>query len=253
MQAHEVAHQWWGSTVETETYHDQWLGEGMATYSAMRFASTELKYQFFLDKLRKYRDDIFASRQSLFSKGAEAGAIIQGFRTASSKTKRDFQLIIYYKAALVMHMLRCHLTDWSTLDDSRFNDFIKEFYRRYAGKSASTHDFKSLLEEMTGIDWTWFFDQWIYGNDLPKYKFTRKIKQDQDDNLWRAYCKIDRSNVPPGFTVIMPIEIEFDKDSKQYTVVVIREEVTEFTLAFEKKPKAVRLNPFEAVLCQVKQ
>lgn len=253
MQAHEVAHQWWGSTVDFETYHDQWLSEGLAEYSAMRVAKVELKENYFYDKLREYRDNVFASRASLFTEGAEAGPIIQGYRTASSVTKGDYELIIYQKAALVLHMLRCHLTDWNMLDDSKFNEFMREYYRTFAGKQASTIEFKRLLEKQTGIDWTWFFDQWIYGNDLPTYKFLRTIKQDPNDQLWRASCRIEQLNVPDGFTVIMPLEIKFDKDSRKYMPYVIREPVMEFTLAFEEKPEDIRLNPFEAVLCKVEQ
>lgn len=252
-QAHEIAHQWWGNTVGYETYHDKWLCEGMAEYSALRMASTYLDYEIFLEKLRRYRNAVYSVRRGWLFKGVEAGPIIQGYRTASSKTPDDYMLVIYHKAALVMHMLRCHLTDWNTLDDSRFNDFLKEFYRQYAGKNASTYDFKHLLEEQTGIDWTWFFDQWIYGNELPVYKFTRHIEHDDSDGMWRAHCTIEQKDVPDDFTVIMPVEIDFGKDSKQYTAFVVKGASKDFTLAFEDKPKEIRLNPFEAVLCKVEQ
>jgi hypothetical protein len=31
--SHEMAHQWWGHTIMTGSYHDQWLEEGFATYA----------------------------------------------------------------------------------------------------------------------------------------------------------------------------------------------------------------------------
>ena len=251
--SHEVAHQWWGSTVGYETYHDQWLSEGLATYSSLRYCHTELQHSRFLEKLREFRDNVYSVRKAWFYSGAKSGAIIQGYRTNSSKTDGDFRLVIYEKAALIMHMLRCHLTDWSTLDDSRFNDLLKEYYLKYAGRNACTQDFRNLLEEQTGIDWGWFFNQWVYGNDLPEYNFHKELIHDASDGVWRAVCTVEQKNVGPDFTVIMPVEIEFDEDRKQYTAVVIRGESKEFTLAFEEKPKAIRLNPFEAVLAKVNQ
>jgi aminopeptidase N len=253
IRSHEVAHQWWGSTVGYETYHDQWLSEGLATYSSLRYSNTVVHNDRFLEKLREFRDNVFSVRKSWFVSGEEAGPIIQGFRTSSSKTTGDYRLIIYEKAALVLHMLRCHLTDWNTLDHSRFNDFLKDFYRRYAGKNASTQDFRNVLEEHTGVDRGWFFNQWIYGNELPEYTFHKEIKKDRKNGLWRSFCRIEQHKVRPDFVVIMPIEIEFEKNEKQYTAYVVRGEATEFVLTFDRKPKAIRLNPFEAVLAKVKQ
>ncbi len=93
--AHEVAHQWWGSTVGIETYHDQWLSEGLATYSSLRYCHTALKQDKFFEKLREFRDNVYTVRNDWLYSGEKAGAIIQGYRTVSSKTGDDLQLIIY--------------------------------------------------------------------------------------------------------------------------------------------------------------
>ncbi|MBD3401644.1 hypothetical protein GF420_02015 [candidate division GN15 bacterium] len=253
MRAHEVAHQWWGSSVGYETYHDQWLSEGLAEFSCLRYCNTVVTPERFVEKLREMRDNVFSVRKNWLIGGEEAGPIIQGRRTTSSKTSGDYQLIIYEKAALVLHMLRCHLTDWSTLDHSRFDDFLKEFHQQYAGRNASTQDFRNLLEKRTGIDWGFFFDQWIYGTELPEYVFERSIDMDASDGLWRARCRVEQREVGPDFTVIMPLQIEFANKSVQYTAQVIRGPETEFVLTFDQEPKKVRLNPFEAVLAKVDQ
>ena len=110
--AHEVAHQWWGIGVGYETYHDQWLSEGFAEYSALLYIQSILGGKKFLEKIEDYRKDIFSVRKYIFGlSGEEAGPIIMGYRTASTKTEGDYGLIIYKKGALVLHMLRNMMID----------------------------------------------------------------------------------------------------------------------------------------------
>ena len=96
--AHEVAHQWWGATIDWSTYHDQWLSEGFAEYSGLWYVQAAMKDdKKFFEILDDWKDEILAtrkSRKSVFSSGVEAGPISLGYRTSTSKTSGDYSLII---------------------------------------------------------------------------------------------------------------------------------------------------------------
>ena len=250
--AHEVAHQWWGTTVGFETYHDQWMSEGFAEYSALMYLQAVSGSDKFLEKLQQNRDDIFSVRKFLFSSGEESGPIALGYRTSSTKTGGDYDLIIYKKGALVLHMLRNLLIDLKTMNEDLFFQMMKEYYDTYKGKDATTKDFQGLTEQYTGIEMDWFFNQFVYGTELPEYEF-KYVLDKASDGLYYANCTITQSNVSESFKMYVPVEIEFP-NGKAYLRLLIDKPLYEFKLPpLAEKPKKIRLNPFESVLAKVKQ
>jgi len=251
--AHEVAHQWWGVGVEYETYHDQWLSEGFAEYCGLLYVQAALGHEKFIDLLREYRENVFNVRKYLFDSGKESGPIAMGYRTLSTETPGDYGLIIYEKAALCLHMLRNMMIDFSTMNEDSFFNMMREFYRTYRGRAATTADFKKLTEKYIGIDMTWFFDQWIYGNSLPTYSFTYRFERGADGR-YTAICSVVTEGVDNNFKMYVPLEIEIDREKKAYIRVMIEGPEYSFSLpTLPKIPLSLKLNPFESVLARVKQ
>ncbi|UCD65131.1 MAG: hypothetical protein JSW34_06800 [Candidatus Zixiibacteriota bacterium] len=251
--AHEVAHQWWGVGVDRETYHDQWLTEGFATYSALLYLQAVAGNDQFLDRLKEYRNDIYSVRQYLFSSGEEAGPVALGYRTSSTKSRGDFGLVIYKKGAWILHMLRNMLIDLRTMNEDVFFTMLKEWYGTKRGANVRTSDFKRLVEKYAGMDMTWFFDQWVYSSALPECEFTYNIDVDGKGG-YIARCRIVTTGVPEDFAMIYPLEIEITEDSKAYVRITVESLDYEFTLPdLPSKPRKLRLNPFESVLAKIKQ
>lgn len=251
--AHEVAHQWWGVSVDYETYHDQWLSEGFAEYCGLMYVQAAFDNEKFLKQLREYRDNIFSIRKYLFSSGRESGPIAMGYRTLSTETPDDYGLIIYEKGAFCLHMLRNMMVDFKTMKEDTFFSMMTEFYNTYKGRSVSTADFRKITEKYFGMDMSWFFDQWVFGNDLPTYTLTYRFEKD-DRGKYIAICNVITEGVGENFKMFVPLEIEIEKDNKVYARVLI--EGTEFTFTLPglpKIPRTIRLNPFESVLAKVKQ
>ncbi len=252
--SHEVAHQWWGVGVGAQTYHDSWLAEGFSEYSGLLYVQSALGDDRFYDRLKEYRDDIFSARKYIFGlSGAEAGPIILGIRTQSSKTKGDYELVIYKKGACVLHMLRWLLTDLNTLDDARFYEMLADYYRTYAGRSASTADFQKVVEKYADQDMDWFFREWVFGTDLPEFRFEYNVeKGDQDTYVIRGTVKAE--GISQAFRMPVPVEIEYSKNHREYRRLLIDRPQTVFSITgLSQKPKKVRFNPFQAVLARVKQ
>lgn len=251
--AHEVAHQWWGIGVNFDTYHDQWLSEGFAEYSSLWFVQAAFKdNDAFFNVLDKWRDEIFDNRKYLFSTGQQAGPIWLGRRTNTSDTKGDYSLIIYKKGAWVLHMLRNMLIDLKTMKETPFENMIKEFYKTYYGKNASTSDFKRIVDKYFGQSMGWFFNQYVYGTSVPLYRFSYTSEKSPDGNVI-VTCKIQQEEVPDDFKMFIPVKIVFSDDRLARLRLEVKGKETIVKLPpLPEEPEEIIFNDLNSVLCKVK-
>jgi len=250
--AHEVAHQWWGIGVGFKTYHDQWLSEAFSEYSALWYMQERLhNNDKFFDQLKKWKDAIFSNRKFLFGSGQEAGPVWLGYRTQSTKTSGDYDLIVYKKGAWALHMLRMILIDLKTMNEDRFQNIMRKFYSTYAGSSASTTDFQRAVEAEMGIDMGWFFRQWIYDTHIPKYKFSYRVAEQPGDKF-KVTCTVDQSNVPDDFQMPVPLYVDFGDKRFARVRVIVKGPHTQVDLPLMPlKPEKIVFNDMESVLCDI--
>ncbi|HZL85675.1 MAG TPA: M1 family aminopeptidase [Candidatus Krumholzibacteria bacterium] len=252
LRAHEVAHQWWGTAVGFETYHDQWISEAFAEYAGLWYMQLKRGNETFFDALRQLRRRIVDNRDFLFGKGQEAGPIWLGSRVEGSQTWNDYSVIVYSKGAWVLHMLRCMLMDIKNMDEKRFLALMMDFFASYNGKSPSTQDFRRVVEKYAGQDMGWFFDQWVYGTAIPTYEFDQRMEKLESGN-WLVHCRVRQTGVPEDFQMYVPIRIDFDNDRYVRFRVFLKGPLSEFDLPeLPEKPKAVVFHDFESVLCEIK-
>ncbi len=248
--AHEVAHQWWAIGVDFQSYHDQWLSEAFSEYSAMMYMQTVLHNDKFFKMLGKYRESIINKRNSMLGSRTQSGPISLGRRTSSTLTREDYDLIVYKKGAWVLHMLRNMFLDVKTMKEDAFFKIMKTFFETYKGKQATTQDFRHVIEQYTGSDVGWFFDQWVDGTEIPLYKFAYKVKE--QDGKYKVSCQIYQVNVPPDFKMSIPIKIDFGNNQIARVRAMVTGKKAEFDLPLMPlKPKDVVLNDLESVLCEV--
>jgi hypothetical protein len=249
--AHEVAHQWWGNIVGWETYHDQWISEGFAEYSGSWYAqlSTADNWAFFKE-LDEWRKDI-TGKGSKWSEGTKVGPIWLGPRLSSSKSG-DYTTLVYEKGAYVLHMLRNMMMDYDTRSDSSFIAMMRDFAETYYGKEASTEDFQEIVEKHMGEDMDWFFAQWVYGIEVPTYKFSYNTRQ-TSDGKYVVTCEVDQENVSEGFKMWVPVLLDFGMDQHAILRLWVDKPHNEYQLPKAPlMPRKVTLNPAHAVLCEVK-
>ncbi|TES93541.1 MAG: hypothetical protein E3J87_02120, partial [Candidatus Cloacimonadota bacterium] len=129
VRAHEVAHQWWGVSVGSKTYHDVWIREGFSQYAGLLYLQWILQdSKRFFEILDEWKEQIFTNRKYLIRNGVEAGPIWLGYRTVTSETEGDYSLIVCKKAAYVLHMLRNIFIDLKTMDEDRFKNMMQDFF-----------------------------------------------------------------------------------------------------------------------------
>jgi len=213
--AHEVAHQWWGSTVGFMSYRDQWMSEGFADASASIFLQLTRKNN------NDYRDYWKTLKTQLTERNAEGfrpidvGPVTMGLRLSNEKTGFGvYQDLVYPKGAYILHMIRMMMYSQKTGDDD-FKAMMHDFVDTYRLKVATTEDFKAMVEKhMTpGMDldhnhrMDWFFHEYVYGIDLPTYHFDSLVKPDSDHV--KLSFKLTQSGVTDDFKMIVPIYLEF--------------------------------------------
>jgi hypothetical protein len=213
--AHEIAHQWWGHAIGWTSYRDQWMSEGFAQLS------TSLYIQYVRKDIGKFNDFWEAERQLIVESSPQTmgkkpytvGPITQGFRLNTAKTGNTYRRLIYPKGAYVLHMLRMLMHDRKT-GDTRFSKMMKDFVATHFNKDVSTDDFKAIVEKHItpemDIDkngkMDWFFDQWVYGTDVPAYKLEYSIGKEGDKATLNA--KITQSGVSDNFAMPVPIYVD---------------------------------------------
>ncbi len=158
--AHELAHHWFGDNVTCGSWSDIWLNEGFATYSEALTQEHLDGQQAFLAWKRYAVNGIrHRPHQSVYVYGNDTLDINRVFSWYVS----------YLKGAMVLHMIR-YMTG-----DQTFFQILHTYLSRFTESFARTEDFKQAVEDVTGRDWTEFFNDWIYGKGFPSYTLSRQL------------------------------------------------------------------------------
>jgi aminopeptidase N len=145
--AHEIAHQWFGDSVTEKDWDDVWLSEGFATYFTLLCTEHYEGRDAFATGLKKSREGVLALEKK------SPGVAVR--HNNLSDMRKVLNQIIYQKGGWTLHMLRVEI------GANKFWAGIREYYRRYRDANASTEDFRKVMEEVSGEDLGWFFEQWL--------------------------------------------------------------------------------------------
>lgn len=265
--SHELSHQWWGNSVTWDTYHDQWLSEGFASYCAALYAQLALDDEDqFVDMLQAWRKDITGkgdirqhlgtrnygySPQSLRkSQGSRSGPVWIGYRLTSDKTPPDYRILVYEKGAFILHMLRMLKYDWETGNDEPFRRLMRTFHAEHAVGRASTEDFLDAVEESYGEDMLWFFDQWVYGTDMPEYR--PRLEARQVNGGWRLQGSIAQSKTSHDFRMPLPVRIHLRDGTTQVVIIPVAGDGVQVDEPLRGPVDRIEVNPLESVLATIR-
>ncbi len=237
--AHELAHQWFGNLVTCKNWSHLWLNEGFATYAEILFKEhdqglAEAQYVIYDDQ--NFYIDL------------ENSEFHQPIINETFLHPEDlFTHITYQKASLVLHMLR------QVIGDSVFFKSLTNFLHKYAFQCAESKDFQQIVEQASGQDLDWFFEQWLYRGGHPEFNVSYRwlpdakqvilyVQQTQNDSL---------GLVPSVFRTPVDIEIR-SASSRLDTIVFLASRQDTFNFAFNNRPLLVRFDKNNSILKQVK-
>jgi hypothetical protein len=216
---HEVAHQWWGHTVGWSSYHDQWLSEGFAEFSAGLFLQNAFgnnwrkDYTEFWERLRVRILD----KNNFGIAPNDAGPLWMGTRLISPRTGNAYQNVTYPKGAYVLAMLRSMMYGADD-KDTAFIDMMHDFVDSHRNRSACTESFKAVAEKhMTKMmdlggnhRLDWFFDEWVYGTQVPRYHFDYQVTPAEGGKV-KLHMSLTQSEVDEHFAMLVPVYVDLGK------------------------------------------
>jgi len=254
---HEVAHQWWGHAVSWGSYHDQWLSEGFAEFSAGLFLQQaggkdwRKDYIEFWERLRLR----ILEKNNFGVAPNDAGPIWMGLRLISPRSESAYQNVTYPKGAYILQMLRSMMYD-SESQDKDFIAMMHDFVETHREKAATTESFKTIAERhMTKLmdlrkdgRLDWFFDEWVYGTQVPRYHFEYKFLPAEGGKT-KLHMTITQSEVNEQFGMLVPVFADFGNSMTPIAQIGIGGNAARsFDIVLPSRPKKVALNAYKEIL-----
>ena len=226
--ANTIAHQWWGVSVSPATIDDWWLCDGFARYSEARYVENAAGSNG-LDEVVK---------------DMSVGALAYDSVPLATIGKLDmfspeFQSLATDKGAMILHMLR-----W-VVGDQKYDQTMRAFATKYAGKSASLDDFEAIAEQIYGDKLTWFFTQWLDSTGAPEFKTKYTVYRLGNNKGFRVVGEITQDLD----LFRMPVELKIDTDGKteEKRLEVVGTD-SAFTVETFGKPRRISIDPNNRVL-----
>ncbi len=191
--AHELAHQWFGDHITCGNWQDIWINEGFASY--MEYVAAE-------HLLGEEEAADWIENAISIALGEPEGSVY----VPAAEVENDYRLfsygLSYKKGALLLHMIRFMLDD-----KELFFEVLSTYLNRYQSGLATGADFQAILEEVSQMDFSCFFDQWYYGEGYPIFQLF--WEQAGDSLLIRSEQSTSAALVTPLFQVPFELEIVY--------------------------------------------
>jgi aminopeptidase N len=225
--SHETAHQWFGDAVTPGHWSDVWLSEGFATYFGNLFFERA-------DGVARFREITANSWRGYLQSQVKDLAIVDTTATPGNDLLQLLNANSYNKGGAVLHMAR------GLLGDSVFFAGIRRYYSRYTNGTARTPDLRRALEEQTGRDLGWFFEQWVYKPGHP----ILSVSHTWDAATSEVVVTIEQTQKAAWPTFRFPLELGFTVNGtevRQRAQVAARRETLRFRLP--AAPTAMQIDP----------
>ena len=218
---HEFGHQYWYGMVATNEFEDAWMDEGINSYTEV-----------------KVLDSIFGQDTSILNlAGATAGE--RETQRAEYVSLADFDAmaenaydyyngnsyggITYGKTACVL------LTLEGIIGEATMGKAMHTYFMKYRFTHPSKEDFLKTIEEVSGQELRWYFNQAVYGTEVMDYEVSRiesipenwfekekkktktKAKKGKDDTVYDSFVWLHRKD---DFVMPVEAEIKFDNGEK---------------------------------------
>jgi len=216
---HEFGHQYWYGMVATNEFEDAWMDEGINSYTEA-----------------KVLDSIFNQRTSMIGLAGITLGEREGQRlNFTSVADRDpmaknayqyynsnsYAGVTYGKTASVL------LTLEGIIGEDTMAKAMSTYFMKYRFTHPTKEDFLKTIEEVSGKDLRWYFNQAVYGTQVMDYEVLsvnsfpadwyetkdkkRDAKSGKDDTVYQSYVSLHRKE---DFAMPVEVEIKFGNGEK---------------------------------------
>lgn len=185
---HELSHEWWGNLVTNVGWNDMWLHEGFGSYMQPLYVEYLAGHDAYLKAFA--RGHKFQNRIPVAPREIMSSAEIYGGD-------------IYGKGSWILHTLRYLIGDEAFFKTLRRMAYpTPEMERITSGEQTRfvvTDDYLRIVNSISGLDVSWFFEVYLRQPDLPRIEVVRDGPE--IELTW---------NVPHDLPFPMPVDVEID-------------------------------------------
>ncbi len=211
---HELAHSWWAWSVTSYGTGTKFLRESLANFSNA----------YFVEKVNR-QDRLAADMAKLFWMGLQTEVICG--------PESDSERAAYLKGHVVLNVLK------REMGEEQFFKVLKQFASEYQGGHVTMSDFINTCGQITGKDWTKFFDEWCFSAGVPDYRVER-FDSRQRGNTWET--KIVIRNIGSA-TITCPLDLRMENGNDRKSFRIEAGKIKTLTFMTPAKVKEVVVDP----------
>lgn len=241
--SHELAHQWFGDLLTCRDWGEIWLNESFAEFFAVLWDEHEKGKDDYLYTMRTYEQQYI---QTWF-RGERRPVVTQRYDDPDAL----FDIYPYAHGATVLNMLRY------VLGEELFWKAINHYVNKFQWQNVDTARLIDAIEEATGQNLQWFFDEWLYKMGHPEFEIASNydegaktlklaVKQTQKPDDKRPWF-----GSPDYFT--MPVDIALTTSSgEKVNRVWINKREQDFSFLLDSRPLIVNFDRGNYLIKQIK-
>jgi len=187
---HEFGHNFWYHLVANNEFEEPWLDEGINSYSENQiFADYYGPVGDMIDFMGiKINDQQIQRAQYIYA--PDLDPIMKKSWEFYSGT--SYGVNSYQKPALVLTTLQNYL------GKETMRNIMRSYFERWRFNHPSTEDFIHVVNEISGQDLSWFFDQALFSSAVLDYSvdrvFTREIKKNEGYDFTLSISESDSAS-----------------------------------------------------------
>jgi hypothetical protein len=220
---HEFGHQYWYGMVATNEFEDAWMDEGINSYTEVKVLDSILGENTSIMNIAGVTMSERGEQRYSYLSEADRDPIAQ--KAYDYYSFGSYGGITYGKTASVL------LTLEGIIGEDTMAKAMHVYFMKYRFTHPTKEDFLKTIEEVSGRNLRWYFDQAIYGSQVMDYEVlavdsfpanwyadTKDMpekkdagKSAKDDTLYQCYVSLHRKG---DFVIPVEVEIKFDNGEK---------------------------------------
>jgi aminopeptidase N len=213
---HEILHQYAHAILANNEWRDGWLDEGLTSFATNWYFEAQGQQAVWDRTMQAARE---RDRRGMIQPIVTPGADFVDFAT--------YQAMVYTRAAVVFRMLR------EMVGEDTMVRILRTYYEQNRLQHVDEHDLRRAVNQVTGQNHDWFFDQWLHTVATLDYGITNATTQRTRDGRWRTRVEVVRTG-----DAWMPVELRVgdqvvtlqSRERRQVAEVVTRTRPTEAVL-----------------------
>lgn len=234
---HEFAHSWFGNMITHKNWSDVWLNESFANYCEGLWIEHTRNKDLYKKFIRMEAERYFRENPGFAIHNEN-----WNYETPPSSILYN-GAIVYSKGACVLDMFR------NAAGDEAFFKILKAYTNdeNFRFGNAGTDDFISLVNKITGKDYTAFFDQWLKFPDHPVYQNFYVISE--FDSEWRIDLTINQVH-ESEVVYEMPVKLKiiFSDGTNEIKNILNTKRAENYYFTFDKEPVELIFDPFDEII-----